>query len=78
MRILCLLLLLAGCAASPPITRIVTLTPPIPASLLHCAAAPDVPDATSQMVVARYIVALWQAGQDCRVHVAAIAQVAAK
>jgi hypothetical protein len=26
---------------------------------------------SSQAVVARYIVALWQAGQDCRAHVAA-------
>ncbi|MDR3520449.1 MAG: hypothetical protein P4L54_02420 [Acidocella sp.] len=68
-------LLLAGCAqAAPPVTRIVTVMPVIPASLLHCAPAPDVPVASSQSMVARYIVALWQAGQDCRAHVAAIAQ----
>ncbi|MDE8348955.1 MAG: hypothetical protein POG74_05645 [Acidocella sp.] len=78
MKLLLLALLLAGCAqATPPASRIVTLTPMIPASLLHCAPAPDVPVASSQSVVARYIVALWQAGEDCRAHVAAIAQVVA-
>jgi hypothetical protein len=67
-----LLLLLAGCTAPQPITRIVTLTPQISPELLTCAADPAVPEASSQAVVARYIVALWQAGQDCRAHVAAI------
>jgi len=71
-RCLLLMLLLAGCAATPPVTRIVTISPEIPAPLLECAPAPDVPPATSQAAVARYIVALWQAGQDCRAHVAAI------
>ncbi len=78
MKSMLLLLALASCATAPPVTRIVTVTPVIPASLLHCAPAPEVPLASSQAVVARYIVALWQAGQDCRAHVAAIAQVAAK
>ncbi len=68
-----LCLLLAGCGAPPmPATRIVTVTPEVPAALLSCAASPEVPEAGSQAVVARYIVALWQAGQDCRAHVDAI------
>jgi hypothetical protein len=67
-----LLFLLTSCAASLPVTRMVTLTPQVPAPLLKCAPAPGVPVTTSQAVVAQYIVALWQAGQDCRAHVAAI------
>jgi len=67
-----LLLLLAGCAAPQPVTRIVTLSPQVSPELLTCAADPAVPEAGSQAVVARYIVSLWQAGQDCRAHVAAI------
>ncbi len=76
-RVLGMLLVLAGCAAPAPITRIVTVSPQIPDSLLLCAPAPDVPAAGSQAVVARYIVALWQAGEDCRAHVAAIKAAAA-
>jgi hypothetical protein len=71
--VLLLVLALAGCAEpASPVTRIVTVTPQLPSSLLSCAAAPDVPEASSQAVVAEYIVALWQAGQDCRAHVSAI------
>jgi hypothetical protein len=78
MRAALVCLLLAACAAPPTVTRIVTVTPQIPAPLLHCAAAPDVPLTGSQAVVARYIVALWQAGEDCRAHVAAIDQAIGK
>lgn len=68
-------LALAACAGpQPPGTRIATFTPVVPQTLLHCAPAPDVPLTGSQAVVARYIVALWLAGQDCRAHVAAISQ----
>jgi hypothetical protein len=78
--LICLLpcLVLAACGAPPSVTRIVTVTPQIPQSLLHCAAAPAVPLTGSQAVVARYIVALWQAGEDCRAHVAAIDQAIGK
>jgi hypothetical protein len=78
MRHLLCLLLLAGCAAPAPITKIVTVTPTMPAGLLSCAPAPEVPAPLSQVVVANYIVALWQAGQDCRAHVAAISQLFTK
>ena len=72
-RGLLLLLLLGGCAgAAAPATRLVTITPDLPPPLLNCEIAPEVPEAGSQAMVARYIVALWDAGQDCREHVAAI------
>jgi hypothetical protein len=71
-RAVLLLAALSGCAQPAPVTRIVTIQPHLPATLLDCEAAPDVPDAGSQAVVAKYIVALWQAGQDCRAHVSAI------
>ncbi|OYY04698.1 MAG: hypothetical protein B7Y73_03575 [Acidocella sp. 35-58-6] len=74
MKPLLLILLLAGCAQAAPVTRLVTITPTVPGSLLQCAPAPQVPVASRQSVVARYIVALWQAGEDCRAHVAAIRQ----
>ncbi len=78
-RAILLLLLLSGCAGSPaPATRIVTMTPELPPALLTCDAAPAVPEAGSQAIVATYIVALWQAGQDCRAHVAAIRTALAK
>ena len=74
-----LLLLLGGCAgSSAPATRIVTVAPELPPALLTCSLAPAVPEAESQSVVAQYIVALWQAGQDCRAHVAAIRTALAK
>jgi hypothetical protein len=78
MRVTLICLFLAACAAPPPVTRIVTVSPQIPETLLHCAAAPDVPVTTSQAIVARYIVALWEAGEDCRGHVAAIDQALGK
>ncbi len=77
--VLWLTLLLGACAApAPPPARIVTITPAVPDALLSCAAPPEVPVTTSQEVVARYIVSLWQAGQDCRAHVGAIRQVLAR
>jgi hypothetical protein len=78
MRRLVWLLLMAGCAAPAPMTKIVTVSPTVPAGLLTCAPAPDVPSPVNQAVVANYIVALWQAGQDCRAHVAAISQLFSK
>jgi len=70
---LLLLSFLTACsAAQPPATRIITVMPHLPASLLSCEPAPDVPVASSQAVVAGYIVVLWQAGRDCRAHLAAI------
>ena len=65
-------LLLAACATQPTATRFVTLQPEVPQTLLACADAPAVPQASSQSAVAAYIVALWQAGQDCRAHLKAV------
>jgi len=78
MRRLIWFLLLAGCTAPAPVTKIVTVTPTIPAGLLSCAPAPEVPAAVNQAVVANYVVTLWQAGQDCRAHVTAISQLFSK
>lgn len=74
---LILLLLCAGCAASKPIvaTKIQYVSPNIPQSLLTCPASPAVPAATSQAVVAHYIVSLWRAGMVCRDHLDAIRKV---
>lgn len=68
-------LMLAGCATAPKplvITRTLYGRQTIPPSLLACMAAPPVPQPTSQAEVARYIVALWEAGQDCRVKLAGV------
>lgn len=75
-----IVLLLAGCAASKPVivTKIKLVEPQIPPALLTCPNAPAVPAATSQAVVANYIVALWKAGTLCRDHLAAIRHMIAK
>jgi hypothetical protein len=77
---LALVLLSAGCAAPKPITmtRIQLVSPNIPQVLLTCPASPVIPAATSQAVVAQYIVALWQAGMVCRDHLDAIRKALAK
>lgn len=77
MRIAVLLaaLALAGCATTPQpqiVTRTVYVRQAIPPSLLTCQPTPAVPAAASQAVVARYIVALWEAGQDCRTKLAGV------
>lgn len=72
---LCTALVLAGCAStSQPqvVTRTVYVRQSIPPSLLTCQPTPPVPQPTSQAVVARYVVALWEAGQDCRVKLAGV------
>lgn len=68
--VLCGALALAACAATPQpqiVTRTVFVRQSIPPSLLTCQPTPPVPQPTSQAAVARYIVALWETGQDCRV-----------
>lgn len=50
-------LLLTACAERPD---------RVPADLLVCAPAPDVPVTDSQAVVGEYLVDLWAAGDDCR------------
>lgn len=75
-RAVWMLLMLAGCATAPvPATRIVTMTPEVPPTLLDCDPAPAVPAVRGQADVAQYVVALWRAGEDCRAHVAAIKHV---
>ncbi len=69
--------LLAGCAASPPqvVTRIRVVTPLVPPALLSCPAAPAVPVVQRQSAVATYVAQLWEAGEICRNHLAAVAGV---
>ncbi len=70
-------MLLAGCAAPPPrvVTRIRVVTPLVPPSLLSCPPAPSVPVARRQSTVATYVAELWEAGEICRNHLAAVAGV---
>ncbi|EGO95898.1 hypothetical protein APM_1275 [Acidiphilium sp. PM] len=67
--------LLAGCAAPPPqvVTRIRVVEPRIPPSLLACPPAPAVPLVQRQSQVANYVAELWEAGEICRNHLAAVA-----
>lgn len=59
-------LLLAACGA-PTVAPVETQPIAPPAALLTCRAAPPVPrDAETQREVARYIVRLAEAGEDCR------------
>lgn len=65
--------ILTGCTPDPQpqiVTRTVYVRQSIPPSLLTCQPTPPVPQPTSQAVAAWYIVALWEAGQDCRVKLA--------
>ena len=67
--------LLAGCAARPPqvVTRFRVVEPRIPPSLLACPPAPAVPLVQRQSQVATYVAELWEAGEICRNHLAAVA-----
>lgn len=62
--LLCCAICLAGCASPPPRSEVVRVAPPAP--LLSCQEEPAVPEVATQRDVARYIVALRHAGQDCR------------
>jgi uncharacterized lipoprotein YajG len=68
-------MLLAGCAAPPQqvVTRIRVVEPRIPPSLLACPPAPAVPLVQRQSQVATYVAELWEAGEVCRNHLAAVA-----
>jgi len=63
--VLLLPFLAAACTAPAPRVEEVPVAPP--ATLLTCRAAPAAPrDAVLQSDVARYVVRLSEAGQDCR------------
>ena len=61
--------LLTACAGAD---RTVVAAPPD--EMLTCAPSPEVPTADSQRAVAEYVVELWDAGEDCRQHLAAVRQ----
>ena len=68
-------MLLAGCTPPPPVvTRIRVVEPRIPPSLLACPPAPAVPLVQRQSQVATYVAELWEAGEICRNHLAAVAE----
>ena len=70
-----ILLPLAACSSTPE-PRVVVETrierQQIPADLLTCLPAPAVPVAESQRDVARYLVDLAEAGEDCRAKLAGV------
>lgn len=70
-------LFLSGCAA-PPVVQTVTVTkfvhPDIPPALLSCMSDPEIPVITMQSQVARLLVQEHIAGEDCRLHLAAVKQ----
>lgn len=68
-------MILAGCATEP--TQLVELRdtemPQVPDSLLTCEAAPTVPaEGSWQSEVARYLLDLFGAGEDCRSKLGAV------
>jgi len=72
---LLLLLPLAACAApSPPVVRTERLE--VPASLLACLPQPEPPGAgADDSALARWILDLAEAGEDCRGRLARVAEV---
>ena len=58
-------LLLAGCATAPPPLV-------VPGSLTTCRQAPAVPEAPDDQQLARYVLDLAEAGEDCRQRLAAV------
>lgn len=68
---------LAACATPPVIQTVVetkVVTPDIPPALLTCMDEPPIPAMTLQSQVADLLVADDIAGQDCRLHLAAVKQ----
>ena len=75
-RALLLLPLCAPLACCSPPPEPVVVRPPVPRSLLTCAPAPVAPDLNVprwDQVLARYLLDLGAAGQDCRAHLHAVA-----
>ncbi len=61
------LLCLTGCAAGPePAPRVEVVRIAVPAALLSCQPAPVPPTMADDRDLARYILALADAGEDCR------------
>jgi hypothetical protein len=72
------LVLLTGCATPQPVVQTVVetrvVTPQLPAELLTCMDEPPIPPMTLQSQAADLLVAIDVAGQDCRLHLAAVKQ----
>lgn len=66
-------LVVAGCTATPdlpPAPIVVRIAPPV--ELLHCADQPEPGAIRSQRDVARYVLRLAEAGDDCRAKLTAV------
>lgn len=71
--VLGLIAFLSGCA-SEPIIEVRYVRQEIPASLLTCKPAPEIPGAgATQREVAGFIVDLYDSGEDCRSSLQAVA-----
>lgn len=68
-------LALSGCASSTIVRPDTPLRERIPASLLTCADRPSAGSLDRQSDVAKYVVELDQAGEDCRRKVRAVGQI---
>lgn len=68
-------LVLSGCATSTVVRPDTPLADRIPSSLLSCADRPAAGSLDRQSDVARWVVELDQAGEDCRGKVAAVRQI---
>lgn len=68
-------LVLSGCATAPLVRPDTPLADRIPASLLQCADRPVAGSLERQSDVARFVVELDAAGEDCRGKVSAVRQI---
>jgi hypothetical protein len=74
MRAVGLALLLVGCAAPMTVTQTKIVTPDVPPAMLSCMPEPPIPDVKLQSQAADLLVAIDEAGEDCRQHLAAVKQ----
>lgn len=71
----CTLLLVCAPRVQERIVPVVKVERPVvPSALLACRTDPEPPIPESQRDVARYLVQLWQAGEDCRAKLDAVNQ----
>lgn len=66
-----------ACAEMPPAVEIRTVRQNVPAALLSCPEHPVPPEAPDDHAVAAYVLALAEAGEDCRSKLARVRAVVA-
>jgi hypothetical protein len=68
----------SGCGVKPTVvTQTAVITPHFSPELLTCDPEPPIPDLATQASIADFLVADDAAGQNCRLHLAAVAKVLA-